>query len=161
MRIRDAGAGDADAVARIWNHYVRETDVTFNSVEKTPAEVAGLIAARQEAGRAFLVAEARVVIGFATYVQFRNGAGYARTMEHTILLDPGARRQGAGRGLMATIEAHARKGGAGSLWAGVSSGNPEGRAFHAALGYREVAVLPEVGWKRDRWFDLHLMRKAL
>ena len=45
--------------------------------------------------------------------------------------------------------------------AGVSSANTAGRAFHAAEGYAEGAVLPEVGWKFGRWLDLHLMTKRL
>jgi phosphinothricin acetyltransferase len=45
--------------------------------------------------------------------------------------------------------------------AGISSGNPAGRAFHAAIGYREVAVLPEVGRKFGRWLDLVMMLKRL
>ena len=62
---------------------------------------------------------------------------------------------------MEAVEDHARQGGAHSIFAGVSSGNPAGIAFHAALGYREVAVLPEVGWKFGRLLDLHLMQKIL
>ena len=38
--IRPAHAQDADGVAAIWNHYIRDTTVTFNPVEKTEAEVA-------------------------------------------------------------------------------------------------------------------------
>ena len=93
--------------------------------------------------------------------QFRGGAGYARTMEHTVLLDPDARGRGAGRALLDAIEDHARAAGAGSIFAGVSSGNPEGRAFHAALGYRDVAHIPGVGWKWGRALDLWLMAKAI
>jgi phosphinothricin acetyltransferase len=62
---------------------------------------------------------------------------------------------------MEAVEDHARRGGAHSIFAGVSGANPEGRAFHAALGYGEVAILREVGRKRDLWLDLHLMQKFL
>lgn len=160
--IRAARGGDAGEVAGIWNHYIRETLVTFNSAEKTADEVADLIAARAGAGHPFVVAEAGgAVLGFATAFQFRSGVGYARTFEHTILMDPGARERGFGRALMAAVEDHAREGGAHSIFAGVSSGNPGGRAFHAAMGYAEVATLREVGFKWGRWLDLHLMQKML
>ena len=160
--IRDATGEDAEAVAALWNHFIRDTLVTFNFAEKSVEEVAAMIEARRGAGHGFLLAqEAGRLAGFATYGQFRSGVGYARTMEHTILLREDARGRGIGRALMAAVEDHARARGAHSIFAGVSSGNPGGRAFHAAVGYTEVAVLREVGRKWDRWLDLHLMQKVL
>jgi L-amino acid N-acyltransferase len=82
-------------------------------------------------------------------------------MEHTVLLAPDARGRGLGRALMRAVEDHARGAGVHSLFGGVSGANPEGRAFHLALGFAEVAVLREVGWKWGRWLDLHLMQKIL
>jgi L-amino acid N-acyltransferase YncA len=58
--IRDARPTDAAAIAAIWNPIIRDTDITFNPVEKTEAEIAALIADRQAAGHAFLVAEPEV-----------------------------------------------------------------------------------------------------
>ena len=121
-----------------------------------------MIAARQADGHAFLVAELDgMVRGFASYGQFRAGIGYARTMEHTVILAPDAGGNGLGRALVTAIEDHARAGGAHSIFAGVSGENEAGRAFHAALGYQTVAILPQVGFKFGRWMDLHLMQKLL
>lgn len=156
--IRSACAGDAATIASLWNLYIRDSAVTFNSVQKTESEVAGLIAARP----AFLVAEETgTVMGFASYDQFRGGIGYARTMEHTILLAPGAAGRGLGRALMTGLVEIARGQSVHSLWAGVSSENLAGVDFHTRLGFAKIAVLPEVGWKFGRWMDLVLMRKTL
>ncbi len=161
-RIRPATASDAAAVAAIWNPVIRDSASTFNAVEKTAADLAQSFAQKQAEGHAFLLAEADGgLLGFATYGQFRGGVGYARTVEHTIILAPAARGRGLGRALMAAIEDHARTAGAHSIFAGVSAENPSGRAFHAALGYAEVAVLREVGFKFGRWMDLVLMQKML
>lgn len=160
--IRDAGEGDAAAIAAIWNPYIRDTAVTFNAAEKTTDDVALMIRDRQSAGHAFLVAERDgAVCGFATYAQFRGGVGYARTMEHTILLSPAAQGTGLGRALLAAIETHARTAGALSIFAGVSAENPDGRAFHARMGYTQVAILQRVGFKFGRAMDLVLMQKFL
>ncbi|WP_425043932.1 N-acetyltransferase family protein [Primorskyibacter sp. S87] len=156
--IRPAQAGDAKAIADFWNPQIRETMITFSSVEKTPEEIALMIDHRP----IFLVAELEgQVVGFATYRQFRGGIGYARTMEHTVILAPSARQRGLGRALMREIEAHAKAAGAHTMIAGVSSGNQDARAFHAALGYDYVVILPEVGQKFEKWWDLVLMQKFL
>ncbi|MCZ8333131.1 MAG: GNAT family N-acetyltransferase [Rhodobacteraceae bacterium] len=160
--IRDATPADAAAIAAIWNPVISDTAITFNSVEKSMADIAAMIRARQADGHGFLVAEAEGnILGFATYAQFRGGVGYARTMEHTILLSPAAQGRGLGRALMTAVEDHARARGALSLFAGVSAENPAGRAFHAAMGFAEVAILQRVGYKFGRTMDLVLMQKFL
>ena len=158
MIVRPAEPSDAEAIARIQNPVIRDTAITFNSKEKTPEMVRQAI----RECRLFLVAEDdNALLGFASYDQFRRGVGYARAMEHTIVLVPEARGKGAGRALMQRLETHARAAGVGSLWAGVSGENPDGVAFHARLGFAEIARLPKVGFKFGRWMDLVLMRKWL
>lgn len=162
MIIRAATERDAGAVAAIWNPVIRDTLITFNSVEKSEDELIRSFAEKAAAGHAFLVAEAAgELLGFATYGQFRGGAGYAHTMEHTVILAEAARGRGTGRALLQAIEAHARDGGAHSMFAGVSAANPAGIAFHAALGYAEAARLCQVGRKSGQWIDLVLMQKFL
>jgi len=156
--IRPATPADAVQVAQIWNPVIRTGTETFNSIEKTPDDVAHMIAARP----CTLVAEVDdCLIGFATYDQFRGGIGYRHTMEHTIILAPEAQGRGAGRALMDALEDHARSAGVHSLWAGVSGENAVGVAFHEKLGFEQVGILPEVGRKFDRWFDLVLLQKRL
>jgi len=159
VSVRPARESDAAAIAAIWNPVIRDTAVTFTTLEKTREGLRADIAAR---GPCFLVAEAGGrVAGFATCFQFRGGPGYARTLEHSVILAPAARGYGLGRALMAALEEAARARGAHALWAGISGENPAGVAFHAAIGFAHVARLPEVGFKFGRWMDLVLMRKPL
>lgn len=158
MIVRAATPEDAEAIVAILNPIIRNTAITFNAQERTAAEIVQAIKELP----CYLVAEqAGEVLGFASYDQFRKGVGYARAMEHTIVLRDVARGRGAGRALMAGIEAHARAAGVGSLWAGVSGENPDGVAFHEAVGFETVARLPKVGFKFGRWMDLVLLRKWL
>ena len=158
MSVRAAGAADAEAVAAIWNRAIRETTVTFNPVEKPVEEVAALIAE----GRTFVwVTPEGAVAGFARWFQFRGGAGYRHTAEHTVMLSEAARGQGAGRGLMEAIFRDARAAGIHTIFAGCSAENPGAVTFHAAMGFARVATLPEVGFKFGRWIDLVLMQKRL
>jgi len=162
MTIRAASNSDAEAICAIWNPVIRDSEITFNAILKTPADIAQMIADKTRAGHGFLVADGVDALqGFATYGQFRAGIGYTRTMEHTVVLPPDTRGKGIGRALMAAIEDHARTGGAHSIFAGVSSGNPAGVVFHERLGYVHAGTLRQVGWKFGRWYDLHLMQKML
>ena len=158
MIVRAARAEDAAAIVAIQNPAIRDTSITFNSQEKSLDEI---VTAIRELP-CFLVAEHNErLLGFVSYLPFRRGVGYARTMEHTILLQPESRGRGAGRALMKAAEDHARAAGVGSLWAGVSGENPDGVAFHESIGFEEIARLPKVGFKFGRWMDLVLMRKWL
>ena len=160
--IRRAAPSDAAAIAVLWNPYIRDTAITFNATEKTADDVARMIAERDAAGQAtFVAVDGDALLGFASYAQFRGGIGYARTMEHTVILSPAATGKGIGRQLMQVVEDHARAGGVISLFAGVSAENPAGRDFHARIGFAEVAVLREVGFKFGRRMDLVLMQKFL
>lgn len=159
ITVRPGSRGDAVAVSDIWNREIREGVSTFNSVEKSRAEVEDLIEA---AGDTFLVAfEEDTLLGFVTYGQFRGGVGYAHSMEHTIHLAAAARGKGLGRLLMERIEDVARKKNVHSLIAGIAGENEAGVAFHSALGFVHVARVPEVGRKFGRWMDLILMQKIL
>ena len=159
MRIRPAGASDIAPILEIWNPLIRDTSVTFTSVEKTPEGLAADIAAR---GPAFLVAEeAGAIMGFASHGTFRPGPGYAHTAEHTVIVAPTAQGRGAGRALMRALEDHARAAGVHVLIAGVSAENVPAIAFHRAVGFVDGGRLPEVGRKFGRWMDLVLLHKRI
>lgn len=159
MIVRPAQPEDAGQIVAFWNPVIRDTTVTFSTELKSEPGLAADIAAR---GAAFQVAELEGrVVGFATCFPFRNGPGYRHSKEHTIILAPAARGQGAGRALMAALFDAARAEGVHALMAGVSAENPAGIAFHAALGFDRQWVIPQVGRKFDRWIDLVLMQKIL
>jgi L-amino acid N-acyltransferase YncA len=158
--IRHARPEDASDIAAFWNQLIRDTSVTFNPLEKPPAAIAEMIRARGADGRPWLVAEASGgVVGFATYAQFRAGAGYAATMEHTIILAPEGR--GLGARLMAALVDEARARGVRSLIGAVSAENAPALAFHARQGFVEVGRIPDAGRKFDRWIDLVLVQRRL
>lgn len=159
MRVRPAGAGDIAPILQIWNPLIRDTSVTFTSVEKTQDGLAADIAAR---GAAFLVAEeAGAVLGFASHGTFRPGPGYAHAAEHTVIVAPSAQGHGSGRALMRALEDHARAAGIHVLVAGVSGENLSAIAFHRAIGFAEAGRLPEVGRKFGRWMDLVFLHKRV
>ena len=135
MLIRTATVADAPALAALFNHEIRHTLSTFRSAPRTAVEVAGEISAKAARDHPFLVAETeRIVLGLATYGQFRANDGYRHTVEHSIVLAPAARGQGLGRRLMAALEGHATAAGHHSLIAGVSGANTAGVGIPSGPG---------------------------
>ncbi len=160
--IRDAEPRDLVRIMAFWAPMVRDSMVTFSSEPKGLHDLHAMLEDRRAKGRGFLVAEVDgVVAGFASYDQFRGGNGYAHSMEHTIILDVPARGRGLGRALLNAICDHGAAAGAHVMMAGVSGGNAQGVAFHAACGFTEVARVPQVGRKFDQWWDLVLMQRML
>ena len=160
--IRPTTPQDLEAIGAFWNPMIRDTLVTFSSEEKDPAALRQWLAARDAQGHgSFTALLDGHPAGFASYAQFRGGNGYARSMEHTIILAPQARGHGFGRQLMLALEDHARARGHHVMIGGVSGGNPSGRDFHLALGYAHVATVPQAGWKFGQYWDLWLLQKIL
>ncbi|MEL6452696.1 MAG: N-acetyltransferase family protein [Pseudomonadota bacterium] len=152
--IRAAVPADAGWITDIWNAVIADSLITFTTTLKTQGDVAAMIDSRTvrvlpDAG------------GFATYGPFRGGPGYAATVEHSVMLHPKAQGQGLGRSLMHDLMGAAQAEGHHVMVAGISGANPKAVAFHAALGFAQVAQMPEVGRKGGRWLDLILMQKML
>lgn len=162
VKILPASADDAKAIVAIWNPIIRDTTVTFNSVEKSPADVIAMIDTHLAAGQAFLIArKGDDLLGFATYGAFRSGSGYTNTVEHTVILTDRARGKGVGRTLLAALQSHARANGVHSMIASVAEENSAAVAFHKALGFEQVAHIREAGRKFDRWLDVVFLQKIL
>jgi len=158
VKIRDAIPSDAAAIAAFWSPQIIETAITFSSDPKSPDDVAQMITGRD----CFFVLENEgTAAGFATYNQFRSGAGYRHTIEHTIILAPQVRGLGAGRALLNAALDHARARQVHVCVAGLSGENEAALAFHKAMGFRQVGMMPQVGWKFERWMDLILLQKQL
>lgn len=94
---------------------------------------AAAFASALDDARCFLLTEGGGWDGFGLG---REVAGEAELM--TLLVVPGRRRRGLGRGLLAAFEAAARERGAGHAFLEVSVRNEAARALYAAAGWRTL-----------------------
>jgi phosphinothricin acetyltransferase len=115
--------------------------------------------AKQAASLPVLVAgEAGAVRGFATYGPFRAWPAYKYSVEHSVYVDPAVHRQGIGSALVRAVLDEARARNLHVVMAGITSDNGVSLRLHERLGFKEVAHIPEVGFKFGRWLDLKLLQ---
>ena len=158
--IRTARPEDAKGILSVLNPIIAETTITFSPTQVTEAELCAALADHQRRGDPYLVADIDgVIAGYAKYGPFRAGDGYARTAELTIHLSPTARGHGLGRRLLNALHEHAGNAGIHSLIAGISAENAPAIAFHGKLGFAQVGLIPQAGYKFGRFIDLVLMQK--
>lgn len=160
--IRDAVAGDAARMAEIYEHYVRETVVTFE-IDDVPADVIGSRAARvQGAGRPWLVIEdGGVVQGFAYGAPFRDRTAYRHSVETSVYLDKDAVRRGLGLAVYRAVIERLQGTDVHAAVALVALPNAGSMALHERLGFTHAGTLHEVGRKFDRWIDVGYWQLAL
>jgi phosphinothricin acetyltransferase len=169
--IRDATEADMAAVTTIYNALIDTTTVAWTEQHQTLEERLAWFAEQQAEGNTVLVAvdDGRApgrepVVGFAAYGSFRGAGrwpGYRYTVEHTIHLDRSCWGAGVGRQLLEALIGRARGAGMHVMVGAIDGDNIGSIDFHERLGFVEVARMPEVGRKFDRWLELVLMQRIL
>jgi phosphinothricin acetyltransferase len=159
---RIAEAKDAEALARIYNHYIRESIITFEEIEIAPSEMAGRVAKVNELGLPWLIAESDgTMLGYAYAGKWRERSAYRFSAESTVYLDPHHTGRGIGTQLYRELLARLRTTRVHIVIGGVALPNEASVALHEKLGFTKVAHFKEVGFKLGRWIDVAYWQFAL
>ena len=161
--IRPATEADRPAIVDLYNHYIRETAITFDIEPWTLEARAPWFAQFAEAGphRLMVAEEAGGLAGYAGSMPFRPKAAYARSVETTIYLAPDATGRGLGRVLYEALFAALEGEPVHRLLAGITLPNEASEALHRALGFEPCGHYREVGWKFGRYWDVRWMDRGL
>ena len=154
MSVRVATELDLAAVAAIYEREVRAGVATFD--EEPPTTDTWLAKLRSiDPGDHFLVADIDgSVIGYAYSTAYRTRTAYRHTRETTVYVAPDATGQGVGRALYDDLLARLRADGMRTALAAIALPNPGSIALHEAVGYHQLGVMREVGFKLGRWIDV-------
>ncbi|RLJ59094.1 phosphinothricin acetyltransferase [Litoreibacter meonggei] len=158
--VRPARPDDAAGILAILNPLISETTITFSAEQLSVSNLHEALSENQRQSAPYLVADSSGAIdGYAKYGPFRAGDGYARTAEITVHVAPAARGRKLGRRLVNALNDHASNAGIHSLIAGISAENVPAMEFHRKLGFEQVGLVPQAGYKFGRFIDLVLMQK--
>jgi L-amino acid N-acyltransferase YncA len=154
--VRDAVAADASGVAAVFEPYVRDSVVTFET-EPLPVEV---WETRLAAGPFVVLAVDDEIKGYAYASPWRPKPAYRHTVETTVYLSADATGRGHGRRLMTELLKRC-KGYRQAIAVVVASPDESSLRLHKSLGYEEVGRLRKVGWKQGQWWDTLLLQREL
>jgi L-amino acid N-acyltransferase YncA len=160
--IRPATAADAGAMARIYNHYITNTIVTFEEDPIGPVDMAARLGDVTAATLPWIVLEqAGEVVGYAYASRWKDRLGYRFAVESTVYLAPSATGKGLGKQLYERLVAILREGPAHVVIGGIALPNAASVALHERIGFAKVAHFKEVGFKFDRWIDVGYWQRTL
>lgn len=153
--IRSALAGDAGAIADIYNHYIRETVVTFEEAPVTAAAMEARLEETVAEGLPWLVAEDDgVVAGYAYASKWKGRCAYRFSVEVTVYLAPEAAGAGLGSRLYESLFEALRARSFHVVIGGIALPNAASVALHEKMGMTKVAHFSEVGYKFGNWVDV-------
>ncbi len=160
--IRPVRPSDAEAICRIYNHYVLHTIVSFEEEAVAPEEMARRIAGVAAAGLPWLVLEEEgLLIGYAYATPWKTRRGYRYAVESSVYLEAPAGGKGYGSRLYAELLAELRSRPLRTVIGGIALPNEASVGLHEKLGFRKVAHFERVGWKCETWVDVGYWQLSL
>lgn len=164
FEIRAVEDTDVGEVRDIYNHYVRNSAVTFDDAAWSVAKWREKIAYLRARGLPFLVAPSPSgqVLGFAFVQPMSAKAAYRASVETSIYLGQAATGKGLGRALLTELVAACERAGIREMVAVVSDKGAEASiALHESLGFTEVGRRGRVGFTFGRWLGVVYLRRSL
>jgi phosphinothricin acetyltransferase len=161
--IRDPLPSDLEPLIALYNHYIRETAVTFDLNPFTVDERRPWFEKFALSGRyRLLVAELEgKVVGYASSSKFREKQAYDTTVETSVYLSPAATGKGIGRQLYAALFAALEGEGVHRALGGITLPNEASVALHTAFGFKPVGIMTECGYKFSQYHDVVWYEKGL
>jgi len=162
--IREATPSDLTAITALYGREFLTGTATFELDPPSLAEMTVRFEAVRARGLPWFVAGIDgAFAGYAYASPFRPRPAYRYGVEGSIYVEADARGRGVGRALLTALVDRVRAMGLRHVIGAISdSATSEASiALHQRLGFRRVGTYAQVGWKFDRWIDVHLMQLDL
>ncbi len=160
--VASATDADVDAINRIYNQLIVDSHVSFDTEPWTREQRSDWLADRIRRGYPVLVARnSDAIIGVAWSGPFRDREAYASSVETTIALASASTGIGIGSFLYGQLIDRLRDLGFHRCYGVVALPNDASVALHHKLGFTEVGVLDESGYKDGSFVSTVLLELKL
>jgi len=159
--IRPAVLPDVAAILEIYRPYIEQTTVTFEYDVPTAAQFTERFQTITAQYPWLVWEEQGEILGYAYGSPAFERTAFQWTADLSVYLREEARGRGIGRSLYEAVEQLLRRQGYCLCYGVVTDENTGSRAFHLAMGYRELAVFPRCAYKFGRPLGIVWYEKCL
>ncbi|MGN4422607.1 GNAT family N-acetyltransferase [Bacillus cereus group sp. MYBK30-1] len=153
--IREATQKDLTFILDIYNDAILNTTAVYAYKPVTLENRKDWYEQKQADGYPILVYELdNKVVGFVTFGPFRAWPAYKYSIEHSVYVDKGYRKNGIGTSLMKALITIAKEREYMNLIAGIDAENEKSIAMHKNFGFVYSGTIKKAGYKFNRWLDL-------
>ena len=152
--IRSVKNEDASVICSIYNHYVRETTITFEEAPVSIKEMERRIGEISAAYPWFIFDDGVYITGYAYVSKWKERIAYRFSAEITVYIKQGHEGKGIGTELYKHLIEAARKKSIHALLAGIALPNERSIALHEKFGFTKIAQFNEIGFKQNKWIDV-------
>ncbi|MCB0734599.1 MAG: N-acetyltransferase [Bacteroidetes bacterium] len=161
MEIRPAQIDDAAFISEVYNHHVRHTVTTFETVPVSVEEWKERISTICEK-YPFLVSMINgQPVGYCYATTWKTRQAYAQTVEVSVYIHPEHHGRGIGKALYSSLFQQLKEMGIHCVIGGISMPNMVSERLHQTMGFQLVGTFREVGNKFGEWVDVRYYQLTL
>jgi phosphinothricin acetyltransferase len=158
--IRLATPDDAEQVQAIYAPYC-STPISFETGPPSVEEIRGRLTKVLGQYPWLLCEDGGEVLGYAYATQHRERAAYRWSVDTAVYVRQGSQRRGVGRALYTSLLAVLPLQGYVNAYAGLTLPNTASVGLHEAVGFQQVGVYRQVGFKCGAWHDVAWFQRPL
>lgn len=158
---RLASDADAAAIAAIYAPSVTDRATSFELTAPDAGEMRRRVAGVLQQYPWLVCETGDGVVGYAYATAHRDRAAYRWSVDASTYISDSAHRQGIARGLYTRLFEILVLQGYRSVYAGITLPNTASFELHKSMGFREVGIYHDVGYKLGKWHDTVWLERSL
>ena len=159
--IRNVKESDALQISEIYNHYIRNTTITFEEAETDEDEIIRRIKDVTEKFPWIVNEEDGIINGYAYASRWKERSAYRYSAENTVYVHKDHFDKGIGKKLLEELIVRLKNTGIHSILAGIALPNEASIYLHEKCGFIRCGILRQVGFKFGKWVDVGYWEKLL
>jgi phosphinothricin acetyltransferase len=152
--IRPVRAEDAREICAIYNHYIKNTVITFEEELLEAPEMERRIAAISAKYPWLVHEENGEIIGYAYANSYRDRSAYRYAAELSIYLKEERQGEGIGSALFGRLLSELKETKLHALVSAITLPNERSIALQEKFGFKEIARFAEIGFKFGKWLEV-------